>query len=370
MSGWVRRRVLSLAGLVSVGALLAGCGVSSSDLPLPHASVGGPSYHVTALFRDALNLPDGAHVKLNGDDIGRVQSITLQNYTAKVAMELRDDVVLPAGTTADLRQATPLGEIFVAVHPPAHPAPGGATLHEGDVIGLAGTQTGASIEDLLSSLSLLINGGGLAQTQNITHELNTAFTGRTGQTVHLLGQTTDLLATLNANTGNIDKALAATKALTSTLDRRQDSVNKVFNDLPEQVRLFADQTDDLTHTVTSFARTGDTAGRLIDHGGGDIRAVARDLGPITDGFRDLRPILKPSLNGLVGFGSYLYQATDGDAVAANGSATLSDLLSLPAPGDPLPSATDLVNGEQGVAQSLERLYSTFGGTRATAGSPR
>ena len=356
------RFVAGLAGLTLLAGLLAGCGVSASDLPLPSPGVQGPSYQVTALFSDALNLPDGAHVKLNGDDIGRVQSITLDNYTARVTMALRSDVPLPAGTEADLRQATPLGEIFVAVHPPAHPVPG-STLRGGDVIGLPQTRTGASIEDLLSSFSMLINGGGLTQTQTIAHELNNALDGRTGQSVHLIAQSTELLKTLNDNTANIDVALAATRDFSATLNQRQPTVNNALDHLTPAISLFADQTDNFTAALTSAARTGDTAGQLIDRGGHDIRGVVRDLGPISQGFKQLRPILGPGLNNLTSFGNYLYQITDGDAAAAGGRADLFGLLAIPRPGDKLPGPADFVGGEQATAQDLEHLFSTFGGAR-------
>jgi phospholipid/cholesterol/gamma-HCH transport system substrate-binding protein len=365
------RLLAALVGLCALAGALSGCGVSTSDLPLPTQSVGAPTYRLTALFADALNLPDGAHVKLNGDDIGRVQSITLHDFTARVAMDVRTDVPLPAGTTAELRQATPLGEIFVAMRPPAHPAPGPA-LHDGDVLGLPRTQTGVSIEDLLSSFSMFINGGGLSQTQTIAHELNNAFNGHTAQAVHLMGQSSDLLATLNANTGNIDKALDATRDLTDTLNRREDSVNRAFADLTPAIRLFADQTDNFDRALRSAARTGDHGTRFLDRARPDTEAVLHDLRPISRGFTETRPFFKSSLNDLVGFGYMLYQHTDGDAVAAGGSADLSALFALPSSTSGLntPLATMFLGGEQEVAQDLERHYSTFGGSRPNIGGTR
>jgi len=209
---------LALAALPLVGALAA-CGVSATDLPLPGGGVEGPTYQLNAVFADALNLPDGAHVKLNGDDIGRVQQIAARDYTAQVTMAVRREVQLPQGTSAELRQATPLGEVFVAIHPPT-PTIAGPPLHDGDTIGLPSTSAAATVEDLLASLSVLVNGGGLAQLQSIVYELNAAADGRADQIAHLLGQTTQIMATLNARTEDIDRALAATRRLTDTLIQR------------------------------------------------------------------------------------------------------------------------------------------------------
>jgi hypothetical protein len=79
------------------------------------------------------------------------------------------------------------------------------------------------------------------------------------------------------------------------------------------------------------------------------------------------------LNGgvvLIGFSDFLYKVTDGDTLATNGSVALSKMIELPLPGDKLPGLDDLVNGEPGVVQSLDRLYSTSGGIRSTIGGNR
>jgi virulence factor Mce-like protein len=355
-----RRAVLAaLLGALLTG-LLGGCGgVNVADLPLPVPGSDVPSVHLTAVFSDALNLPDGAHVKLNGDDVGRVRQIVAKDYTARVDMAVRRDLRLPVGTTAELRQATPLGEVFVALRPPA-PAPGGAQLRDGDVIGRADTQTSASVEDLLASLSALVNGGGLAQIQTIVQELNAATDGRAPQITHLLGQTTTTMATLNARTGDIDRVLAASRRLTDTLIDRRGTVDKAFDDLTPGIRELADQTARLTTALKAAGRVSDTGDQLIDRGRPDIRSVARDLGPVLDGFAETRPTLGQSLRDIVRFGKVFEQLTKGTSAAATGDVSLLPLISLPRPGDRLPGPNDIADGEQSFAEHLQHQFSTFG----------
>ncbi|MGL5444309.1 MAG: mammalian cell entry protein, partial [[Mycobacterium] stephanolepidis] len=53
------------------GALLSGCATNGlASLPLPAPSAGSGGYSLTALFTNALNLPDRAKVKLAGADVG------------------------------------------------------------------------------------------------------------------------------------------------------------------------------------------------------------------------------------------------------------------------------------------------------------
>ncbi|HEX4252487.1 MAG TPA: MCE family protein [Pseudonocardia sp.] len=346
-----------------LGALLAGCGVSATDLPVPGGGVDGPSYQLTAVFADALNLPDGAHVKLNGDDIGRVRQIVAKDYTARVTMDVRTDVTLPRGSTAELRQATPLGEVFVAIHPPDH-APPGPPLREGDTIDLPATQAGASVEDLLASLSMLVNGGGLAQLQTIVAELNSATDGRAVQIAHLLGQTTQTEATLNARTQDIDRVLAASQRLTGTLVARRDTIDKAFADFTPAIQVLADQTDRFTKALDSARKVSDRGDHVIDESGSDIKAVTRDLGPVLDGFARIGPRLGPSLRNLVAFGKVIDSVTKGESAAAAADLSLLPLpIAIPMPGDNLPGPNDLVDGEQSFAQHLEHQFSTLGGLR-------
>jgi virulence factor Mce-like protein len=358
-----RRRWAAVATVPLVGAVLAGCGVSATDLPIPGGGVEGPSYQLTAVFADALNLPDGAHVKLNGDDIGRVQRIQAKDYTARVTMAVRQDVSLPRGSRAELRQATPLGEVFVAIHPPDHPPPG-PPLHDGDTIELPATEAAASVEDLLAALSTLVNGGGLAQLQTIVAELNAATDGRANQIAHLLGQTTQTMATLNARTQDIDRILAASQRLTDTLVARRDTIDTAFSDFTPAIKVLADQTDRFTKALHAAGKLSDTSDDLIDESDSDIRRLARDIGPVLDGFANLGPNLAPSLRNIVGFGKNWEQVTKGEALAGNATLSLLPLpIAIPRPGDSLPGPNDLVDGEQSFAQHLQHQFSTLGGLR-------
>src|SRR5690349_1564419 len=94
---------------------LTGCAVSVDSMPLPQPGVDGPTYRVRAQFDNALNLPERAHVKIGGTDIGVVSGIDAADFTATVDLEIRAAVRLPRGSRAELRQPTPLGDIYVAI---------------------------------------------------------------------------------------------------------------------------------------------------------------------------------------------------------------------------------------------------------------
>jgi phospholipid/cholesterol/gamma-HCH transport system substrate-binding protein len=104
-----------LAGALAL--TLSACGPDYGDLPLPGSKVGGDTYTVSAVFDEALNLAQGAQVKINGVPVGRVQTVTAQDFKAKVVMDLKTSAELRTGSQARLRYDTPLGELFIQITP-------------------------------------------------------------------------------------------------------------------------------------------------------------------------------------------------------------------------------------------------------------
>ena len=72
---------------------VSGCSLESVPMP---SQVSGPSYELKAEFRNALNLPKGAPVKLHGNRVGTVEDIKAHDYVAQVTLRLRKDAPIPA----------------------------------------------------------------------------------------------------------------------------------------------------------------------------------------------------------------------------------------------------------------------------------
>lgn len=113
----IRKRLAAVGAVTAIA--LSGCATNGlGDLPLPAPGVGTGGYHLTALFSNILNLPNNAKVKLAGADVGQVDDMRVSNYTAITTLRILDGVRLPKGSTAELRSATPLGDVFVSIRPP------------------------------------------------------------------------------------------------------------------------------------------------------------------------------------------------------------------------------------------------------------
>lgn len=344
--------------IVAAGSALAlaGCGVTASDLPLPGGGVDGPTYQLTAVFGDALNLPDKAHVKLDGVDVGVVEAISAKDFTARVTMAVQQKVVLPKGTTAELRQATPLGDVFVALHLPKQD---GGSLGDGDTIPISATSAAASVEDTLSALSALVNGGGLGQLKTIIHEVNTALDGRGAQTAHLINELTTTLSTLNQRTHDIDRILDSAVSLTEIAKQRQGTIDAAFAELSPAIKVLSGQTDRLTKVLTEVSQVSQLGDKIINQTQSQIRSVLRDLGPVLDGFGGLEASLGPTLANMIKVSQLLAGATEGESAA--GMARLVGFNNIPLlGGGKLPDSQDFDAGLEAFAENFAELLRRLG----------
>lgn len=137
----VGRRRAVLAGTAIVVLAASGC-----QLPFTSAS---PSSSITATadFSDVSNLVTGAPVELADITIGHVDSINLAGTEAKVVMSIERSAQVPADVTAEVTQATILGEEVVELVPPTAGRSGAstATRQSGGAAGAGLLADGATI---------------------------------------------------------------------------------------------------------------------------------------------------------------------------------------------------------------------------------
>jgi virulence factor Mce-like protein len=256
----LNRSKTTLALAMTACLSLSSCateGLASVPLPAPGGGSGG--YTLTAVFSNALNLPAMAKVKLAGADIGELESMQARNYTAVTTLRIRDGVQLPKGSTAELRSATPLGDVFVAVKPPARVSPGAALLRDGDTIGIESTTAAATVESVLSSAAILVNGGAVRNFTNIINGLGKA-TGDQGQAFGgLIRKTNHTLGTLNRRSDEIATAMTETSRLADQLAAKNRSLGEVLDAAGPATDTLAAHTDQVADLVR---QVGDTTAQL------------------------------------------------------------------------------------------------------------
>lgn len=350
-------RTTALGGVLTAATLLTatGCAVTVDSLPMPKPGLGAPGYTVHAAFADALNLPDHAHVKIGGTDIGVVTAIGTTNFLADVRMLIREDIRLPRGTTVELRQATPLGDMFVAMTLPSA-ADAGEPLRDGDTIGTDHTAAGASVEQLMMSISLLLNGGGINQAAKITGEMNSMFGGRAPELSHLITEMTAAIGALNARTGDIDSVLGGMNTLTGELARRKAQLGAAADTFPALIGLLTENNQQIVDLLAKVATTTDALGDFATTTGGDFVGLFNSIQALMSGFAQSDQ-LTGALDGLHAIYPPLMASLRGPALAVAATVSYLSVGALTDPhGSRWPELGDAGQFIGSLTQVLEKVF--------------
>lgn len=271
----------------ALAPMLAGCATGLGDLPLPAPGQVGDAITVTAVFSNAMNLPAKAKVKLNGADIGEVEAITAQDFTARVTLRLDAGVPLYTGTSAELRSATPLGDIFVAVRQGASSTSGARRLRDGDTIALSATSSAASVEEVLSSAALLVNGGAVRRLVTVINGAGDAVGGRGQKVADLLAESNTLVSRLSARSEEIDRALRGTSDLAATLASRRDSLDAGLSAAAPAFAVLDENAAQLVDLADGIARITQQLNRFPSMQGTDTRSMIADLNTLAAEFNTM-----------------------------------------------------------------------------------
>jgi phospholipid/cholesterol/gamma-HCH transport system substrate-binding protein len=243
--------------------LLSGCDFSVYDLPLPGGpDVGDNPYEVVVEFRDVLDLVPQSTVKVDDVSMGMVEDIELDGYTARVTLTLNEDVKLPANAEATIRQTSLLGEKFVSLAAPTGD-PSTDMLSDGDVIPLERSGRNVEVEEVLGALSLVLNGGGVAQLKTISKELTAIFQGREGTVKSVLEQIRVLMSQLDGSRNEILKALEQVNSLAISLNGETDTLDLALDELPASIASVDRQRDDLIEMLDALANLSSVGTQVI-----------------------------------------------------------------------------------------------------------
>ncbi len=280
----IRRTVA--AALATASLALSGCGILSGgvyDAPLPGgADVGDDPMTVTAEFTDVLDLVPQSSVKVDNVPVGRVTDITLakDGRTAEVEMLVRGDLGLPGDTEARLQQTSLLGEKYVALVRPQGSAATASRLADGAVLSTGSTDAAATAEQVLGALSLVLNGGGVGQFQEISRELQQVGGGRTEDVRAFLVQLDRFVGVLDRKRGAITGAIDGLARLGKTLDGDRKQIADVLDKLSPGLAVLADQRPQLTKMLTALDRLSRITVRTLNASQKDMVRDLELLDPI------------------------------------------------------------------------------------------
>ena len=223
-----------VAALVACACLVSGCSLDPARLPVPGAYVPIGKYSIKIEFSSVLNLPARAKVDLGGVQVGVLDRVQLVGSTAVAYVDVNNSVKLPQNTRAELRQATVLGDIYIALLPAENPGP--SHLHDGDTIPLRNTVPADNVEDILRSVSTLVSGGSLSTLEESVANFNKAFSKDPAELDRMRQKLAGMLRDLAANQDKIDEILTSTERVSNGLLAETGAFDRLINEGPVRLR--------------------------------------------------------------------------------------------------------------------------------------
>jgi phospholipid/cholesterol/gamma-HCH transport system substrate-binding protein len=298
------RRITLLRIAIGLSTLLVAVGLSGCEwrglnsLPMPGTEGGGPgSFDVQAQLPDVSYIQQNSRVRVGDVNVGTVTKIERQGWHALVTMRLNGDVDLPANATAQIGQTSLLGSLHVELAPPTGLPPEGK-LRNGSLIPLESGGAYPSTEQTLAALSLLLNGGGIGQIQDITKAFSTAFAGREKDLRSLIQQIDVFVGHLNEQSGDI---IAATDSLNNLVGQFADQkpvLDKALHTIPDALAVLKDERDNLTEALDQFGKFAALTADSVNQTKENLVKELKDLGPVLESLANAGPALTRSLSFL------------------------------------------------------------------------
>jgi virulence factor Mce-like protein len=288
------RRLLVIACSVAVTA--TGCAFQGvNSLPLPGAvgrGTGANIYHVE--IANVGTLESNSPVMIDDVVVGSVGKMTVQGWHADVEISVKPDAVIPANAVASVGQTSLLGSMHLAVNPPLGQPPTGR-LQPGATIPLNRSSTYPSTEQTLSSLSAVVNGGGLGQIGDIIHNFNAALSGREDQVRDLITRLDTFVGMLDQQHDNIIASVQALNRLAATFAGQRDVITQALRKIPPALDILNKERPRITTALDKLRVFSDTASGLVNDTQADLVKNLQNLEPTIKALADIGPDLDAAL---------------------------------------------------------------------------
>ena len=293
------RRSVIAALIVACLSAIPGCewrGLNSLSLPGTEGS-GDGSYLIQAQLPDVVVIQQNTRVRVADVNVGNVTKIEVQDWHALVTMRIDGDVHLPANSTAKVGQTSLLGSMHIELSPPTNEPPQGQ-LTGGAVIPLSRAATYPTTEQALASASILLNGGGLAQLQEINQTFAKALAGRENDMRSLLNQLDTFISALNEQTDDIIAATEHLNSLAEQVAAKDQTVDKALTTIPQALAVLSDSRIKLADAIDALGKFSAIATSTVNQTKESFVNNLRNMAPVFRELANAGPALTKGLDFL------------------------------------------------------------------------
>lgn len=268
------------------------CGFGGvNTLPLPGAVASGAGnavYHVQ--IANVGTLESNSPVMIDDVVVGSVGKLSVHNWVADVEVRVRPDVVVPANAVATIGQTSLLGSMHVALDPPVGQAPTGR-LEPGSTLPQNRASKYPSTEQTLSSVSAVVNAGGLGQIGDFIHSTATALSGRESEIRDLISRLNTFVGTVDEQRDRFAASIQELDRLTNTLAAQKNDITDALHTVPPALDVLLEERARLVTAMQKLGEFSDTATHLVNSTQDDLVRNLTNLEPTLKALADVGPHL-------------------------------------------------------------------------------
>jgi phospholipid/cholesterol/gamma-HCH transport system substrate-binding protein len=245
----VRDRLIMVAGLIVVAALLITAGV------FVYHSL-RPSTKVTAYFSETIGVYPGSTVRILGVPVGTVNSVAPDGNRVKVTMTLNSGVPVPASAGAVVISPSVVADRYIQLTP-AYTT--GQKMENGAVIPVTRTMVPVEVDEVYSSLAKLSNAlgpNGANKHGALSSLIKTGAANLAGNGKYLREMLTEfggLSKTLGGSANNLYASIAFLQRFTTMLKNNDGQVRLAENQLASVSGFLASDRTDLAAALKDLA---------------------------------------------------------------------------------------------------------------------
>lgn len=295
-----RRAALAAVTLVAALLGLTGCGWRGpNSLPLPGTRGGGPgAYTVQAQLPDVDNIQQNTRVRVGDVNVGTVTKIERQGWHALLTMRIDGDVDLPANVVAKIGQTSLLGSTHIELAPPADVAPEGH-LHDRSLIPLSHAGSYPTTEQTLAAVSLLLNGGGVGQFQDIVQTFSSAFRGRERDLRSLIEQLDTFVTHIDRQSDDIISADESLNRVTGKFADQKPVLDRALSTIPAALAVLKDERVRLAEAIDQLGKFNALAAESVNQTKVSLVKELHEIAPVLQSLADAGPAMTRSLSMLL-----------------------------------------------------------------------
>lgn len=148
------------------------------------------------------------------------------------------------------------------------------------------TASAASVEEVLSTAALLVNGGAIRNLTKVINGMGAAVGGKGDDLQVFLDESTRLIQSMSDRSQSIKAALAQTGDVAATLSERQTAINDALAAASPALSTLSDNTNHIVDLITQVNRITLQLAKLPSVRGEESRSMMADINRLSAALND------------------------------------------------------------------------------------